>query len=143
MTNYRCGHCGKQIVPQKGKCLYRTCDTYVCNSNCQRERLKAISKLDPTLESPMAWTKEISINLQKPIKRKTSLIGLESLSMYAPGDIENDDELLPLIYPNDSYICEITPDLMLNNNYREEIKPYNIFTCCAAFVGVTLLLIVS
>ena len=136
MKTFTCGHCGKIIFSLPGDKLYRTCDAYVCNPICQRERVAAISKIDPNMDNPLSWTYDLSSKSSSAtIKRKSSLVGLQ--------DLENGDERLSIIVTktnerdNSNIVTfENKNDLKLPPN-----KPYEYIMITFAIIGSTLLLL--
>ena len=137
MKTFTCGHCGKTISPKPGDKLYRTCDAYVCNSICQKERVIAISKLDPRMDNPLSWTQDLSCKTTvAPMKRKPSIIGLQ--------DLENGDETVPIINQNNDdernnlNIVTFEDGNILN---RPPNKPYEYILLTLALAGTTLLLL--
>ena len=137
MKTFECGHCGKPIYPTLGQKLYRTCDAYVCNTKCQKERVIAISKIDPKMENPLTWKYDISKNdIPIPMKRKGSLIGLQ--------DLENCGEKIPLIEPNyndrdGSDIVTVTFDNAHIDKPPNKPYEYIIFTLALAGTAILLL----
>ena len=138
MKTFICGHCGRNINPKPGDKLYRTCDTYVCNTSCQRARVIAISKLDPRMENPLSWTQDLSTSPSNMMKRKSSMVGLQ--------DLENGDEKIPVINTkqnerDDSDIVTVTFDNNNNLNLPPPNKPYEYIIITFALIGSTLLLL--
>lgn len=90
----RCGHCNCEIKPNGRDPLYRTCDSYVCSPICSLERLKVITKLDPSLTNYMSWAKTTTASPPKTFERKVSYVTLGSLSSKAE---ELSDKTTPLL----------------------------------------------
>jgi len=138
MKTFTCGHCGKAICPKPGDKLYRTCDAYVCNTICQRERVIAISKLDPRMDNPLSWSQDLSSNAPAtPIKRKNSMIGLQDLE-------EGDEKLSIIITPknerdNSNVVTVTFADE--NDLNKPPNKPYEYIIFTLALAGTAFILL--
>ena len=145
MQTYTCGHCGATIKPKPFEKLYRTCDAYVCNSTCQRQRLNAIAKIDPQMENPLIWTDILSSKYDAPIKRKPSHIGLQDLET-------GNGETTPLINPKPSSKDDGTDIItvtfgsqfnLCNVEYKQpnSTPPFQYIAISCAVMGSALLLL--
>lgn len=81
-STVKCSSCERLINLSSGKNIYRSCDSYVCSPYCSKERLKNISRIDPSFTNPLAWKDSSPTTASRPFKKTSSMLNLTDYGQH-------------------------------------------------------------